>query len=123
MNVSSHILKLSGKAELPNEIDVGSNYRVSLEGSIISMTESDNENGTYTRTYTFRPVKIDLLDPKGKMLKLKDPRQKSQLFRGRVWSIWKDAPTPQTFDDFYDHLMSNLITHAPELVAMYGKDR
>ena len=36
MEISNHILKLSGKAELPRAIDAGHNYHVSLSGSIPS---------------------------------------------------------------------------------------
>ena len=120
MEISAHILKLTGKAELPREIEAGHNYHVSLSGSIPSVTESDNEDGTFTRTYTFRPVKIELLDAQGKTLKLKDARSKSQLFRARTWSQWKDRPENQTFEQFYDALMDNLINFAPEVIEMYG---
>ena len=123
MEISNHILKLSGKAELPKAIDARHNYHVSLSGSIPSLTDSDNENGTFTRTYSFRPVKIELLDPLGETLKLKDARSKSQLFRARAWSAWKDSPFGLTFDEYYDELMENLIKYAPEVISMYGPHR
>jgi hypothetical protein len=119
MQISNHILKLQGKAELPREIEIGQNYHISLEGGVPSFSETDNEDGTHSRVYTFRPIKIDLLDPKGNSLKLKDTRSKSQLFRARVWSAWKDRPDNLTFEEYYDGLMDNLIKFAPEVVNMY----
>lgn len=118
--ISAHILKLSGKAELPKEITPGHNYHISLSGSVPSVTESDNEDGTFTRLYTFKPIKIELLDALGETLKLTDPRSKSQLFRGRAWKAWQNAPDNLTFEDYYDKLMNNLINFAPEVIQMYG---
>ena len=71
------------------------------------------------RVYIFRPIKIDLLDPKGNSLKLKDTRSKSQLFRERVWAAWKDRPDNFTFEEYYDGLMDNLIKFPHEVVQMY----
>jgi hypothetical protein len=123
MEISSHLLKLSGKAELPKEIAPGHNYHISLSGSVPSVTETDNEDGTFTRTYTFKPIKIELLEPTGETLKLKDTRSKSQLFRAQVWKAWKDSPEDRTFDEYYEKLMQNLINFAPDIVQMYGPNK
>lgn len=118
--VSSHVLKLLGKAELPKEIEMGHNYHVSLSGSIPKVEEHDNEDGTITRIYTFKPVKLELLDPLGETLQLKDTRTRSQIFRARLWSIWKsDSRQARSFDEEYDALMSNLIDAAPDVWEMF----
>lgn len=117
--INSHILKISGKSELPNEIEIGHNYHLSLEGSVNSMTEIDNEDGTRNRIYSFRPVKLDLLNSKGETLKLKDTRTKSQLFRGRIYKIWSNN-NDMSFEEYYNDLMNNLITNADEVCEMYG---
>ena len=123
MNINSHILKLSGRAELPQEIDIGHNYHISMEGSVPKTELHDNEDGTFNRVYTFKPVKIELLDDKGEMLKLKDTRSMSQLFRGRMWKQWQDAHTDMSFDDWYHLLMQRMIQDAEGLAGMYGEDR
>lgn len=120
METNSHFLKLSGKSELPEAIEIGYNYHVSLEGSITSCTESDNEDGTCNRMYTFRPVKLEILTNQGKSLKLKDTRKKTQLLRGRLWGIWKNLNTDIDFDTWYDRLMNNVIQNADEIVSMYS---
>lgn len=121
MLVSNHVLRLSGKAELPQEIDMGNNYHISLSGSVPKVEEHDNEDGTVTRIYTFKPVKVELLDKLGSTLQLKDTRSKSQLFRARVFGIWKQVYKEEAFDELYDALMDNLIEHAPEIVEMYRR--
>lgn len=119
--ISSHILRLQGKAELPRAITIGSNYHISLEGSITNFTQSDNEDGTHNRLYTFKPIKVELLDPLGEAIKLKDARSKSQLLRSRFWAIWKNQNISMPFEQWYDALMDNII-HDGEMVAqMYEK--
>lgn len=118
--INSHILRVSGKAELPEAVEIGHNYHLSVSGSVVSVTESDNEDGTVNRTYTFRPVKIDLLNAQGRTIQLKDARTKSQLFRACAWKAWKDSKSDLSAERYYDELMANLIKYAPEVVEMYG---
>jgi len=56
MDVSSHILKLKGNAELPEAVEITHNYKITLEGSITGYKVEDNENGTENRIYDFKPV-------------------------------------------------------------------
>lgn len=116
MEISSHVLRISGKAELPNEIEIGHNYHISMSGSVTDFKEADMENGTRSRTYTFKPVKVELLDPLGKTLKLKDPRKMSQLFRQSAWKMWKDSASNIDFDTFYERLVYTSIRELPYLV-------
>lgn len=120
MQVNSHVLKLSGRAELPNEIDIGHNYHISLEGSVPKTELHDNEDGTFNKVYTFRPVKIELLTQKGETLKLKDNRRASQLFRARLWKEHTNSKSELSFEDWYQGLMLNLIQVANELAEMYA---
>ncbi len=120
MEISSYHLKLSGKAELPREIEIGSNYHISLEGSITNFTESDNDDGSHSRMYTFKPVKVELLDPQGKALKLKDTRSKSQLLRARFYAIWREQNVDVPYEKWYDELMDSIRNHAAEVVEMFA---
>ena len=99
--INSHILKLQGKAELPNEIETGSNYHISLEGAVNKVELHDNEDSTWDKIYTFRPVKIDLLDKMGKSLKLKDPRSNSIKIRGSLYREFMFLNEQISFEDFY----------------------
>lgn len=120
LTINSHILRLSGKAELPEEIQPGHNYHVSIEGSIPKVELHDNENGTWDKIYTFKSVKIDILDPLGKTLVLKDTRSQSQLFRAKLRHIYNfDQNISVDFDTFYKNIMSNLIENAAEVAEMY----
>jgi hypothetical protein len=117
--MDTHLLKVSGKAQLPESIEVGHNWHVSLEGSVVSETKSDNEDGSFTYTYTFKPVRLEALDPLGKVLILKDTRSRSQILRSRLFAIWKGTNDAESFDAFYDKIMANLIADAEHVVTRY----
>ena len=119
--INSHILKLSGKAELPSTISIGHNYKILSEGSVTKEELHDNEDGSFNKVYTFRPVTIEIQTDKGESLKLKDTRSASQLLRGRLWKQWQNAKSNLSFDDWYQKLMFNLITHAEEIAEMYSE--
>lgn len=123
MNISSNILKLQGKAELPREVEIGHNYHLSLEGSIVSKTVSDNDDGSATQTFTFKPVKLDLLDEKGESLRLKDGRSKSQLLRGRLYKCWLNSGSGLDKDTYYERVMDGIIRYAEEISEMYGPEK
>jgi len=117
--INSYILKLQGKAELPEEIEISENYHVSLEGSITSYSLHDNQNGTYDKIFTFKPIKVDLLTNKGKSLHLKDTRSSSQLFRGSLYKNWLNSQAGLDFDTWYVNGMLELIKDKDTVAGMY----
>lgn len=60
MEVNSHILKLTGKAELEHGMTLGDDYTITLNGQIVKQEDKDNQDGTVDRIYTFKV--IDLLE-------------------------------------------------------------
>lgn len=116
MNINSHILRLSGKAELPKEVREGFNYHVSCEGSITSSSLHDNEDGTWNKVYTFKPVKVDLLDPLGETLRLSDPRSMSQKFRAYLYKLHMDEGYTEPFPEVYEQAVYIAMSMAPRLL-------
>lgn len=120
--MDTHLLKIMGKAELPQPVEIGHNFRVSSEGSVVSSNKSDNEDGSFTYTYVFKPIKIEVLTPLGETLKLSDTRTLSQQFRAMMWRIWKQYNDPESFEDVvYPRLMKNLLNAGPDIYEMYSK--
>lgn len=112
----SYVLKLSGKAESPQPMKIGHNVHVTIEGSIISEMRSDNEDGTFTTMYNFKAVRIELLQEKGEMIKLKDTRSNSQLIRSLLYKRWVNAASSIDFDEFYDKVSKTIMFHLNEIV-------
>jgi hypothetical protein len=121
MNINSYVLKLKGNAELPNEIEIGSNYHVSLEGAVTGYKVEDNEDGTYNQIYDFKPIKVDLLTPKGKSLKLKDARKNSQKFRNYCYKVYINEGVTESFDDVYDAVIWEAMGLMPSLIRSAQK--
>ncbi len=119
--INSHILKLTGRAELPQAIETGHNYHIAIEGSIPKVEIHDQEDGTFNRVYTFRAIKVDVLTPQGKTLKLKDTRSLSQLFRARLWKKHLESKTELPFDKWYELLMQRMIQQVDEVAELYGE--
>ena len=116
MEINSHILKLQGRAELPHEIETGHNYHTSLEGSVSKVELHDNEDSTWNKIYTFRPIKIEVLDPKGKSLKLKDPRKNSAKIRAMLWKQYFNEGISEDFDLLYDAVTMEIMLRMSELM-------
>ena len=69
---NSFVVKFSGKAEIPTNLEIGFNYLISAQGTVTSLTESDNDDGTHTIYYKFEPVHVDMISDKGEKIKIKD---------------------------------------------------
>ena len=118
MEISNYVLKLTGKADLPKPIDLGNNYHISLSGSIRTSTDADNDDGTLTRIYAFKPVKVELLEPTGETIKLKDTRSQSQLIRSLLYKKWVNAASPLSFEDFYDKVTGAIMMNVDRIIDM-----
>lgn len=119
MEIKSHILKLTGKSELPSAIEMGHNYNVALSGSITAVAEHDNEDGTADRIYTFKPIKMEVLTPTGKTLSLKDTRSNSQLLRSMLYGKWKNAASSISFEDAYATFTHRIMSDMNETIDRY----
>lgn len=117
MPINSHILRLTGKCELPEAVQIGHNYTVTLKGSIVSENESDNEDGTHNKSYSFRPVTGEIQSDDGEALKLKDNRSNSTLIRQLIYKRWVNAANTMSFEDFYDKVCSTIMREVDDLIA------
>lgn len=115
--INSNFLKLSGKVELPKELNIGENYSLAIHGSITSTTDHDNHNGTIDRSFKFEPVKCEILNELGEVLKAKDTRSDGQKTRAWAYKYWEDPENHVTmdFDTFYHKLSVVFRTNIEEL--------
>ena len=116
MEISNYILKLTGKAELPKPIEIGQNYHISLSGAIRTATDSDNDDGTMSRIYTFKPIKVELLNELGETIKAKDTRSNSQLLRSLIYKRWVNAASKMSFDDYYDKVIGSAMINVDKII-------
>ncbi len=111
----NYLLKLSGKAESPKPLQVSNNIRVALEGSITSEIKSDNQDGSFTYIWTFKPVRVETLDETGETIKMRDTRSNSQLIRSILYKKWVNAASPISFDEYYDQVSRAIMVHIDKI--------
>lgn len=104
-----HCIKLSGKAWIPEAVEIAHNYEVKCSGGITSKTESDNDDGSRTIYYKFEPVMIEILTNKGQRLHAADTRSRSVQLRSSLYRNWREANIEQPFEDWYDKQMVDII--------------
>ena len=107
--MDSFVIKLSGKAELPEPLEIGHNFRVELEGSITSETIADNEDGTKIHYFTFKPIIVEAITAKGERLRAKDTRSRSQQMRALLMKRWRESDSNIEFDKWYDDKMVEIM--------------
>jgi len=93
-----HFIKLVGKANIPQGLEIGNNYGVRLSGTITATTESDKNDGSHAIYYKFEPVIVVVITDKGESIRAKDTRSLSQLFRARCWKTQIDLGYAYGFD-------------------------
>ncbi len=104
-------IKLTGKAEIPDDLEIGMNIGVAIDGTITSKTESDNNDGSHTKYYKFEPVIVKMVDEKGKVIHTKDIRKWSQKMRSALWKEWNNVKTNEDFDiEYYPERMRQITT-------------
>lgn len=105
----SYVIRLTGKAELPAPLKIGFNIHVVLDGSIVSETIEDNQDGSKTHYFKFIPVIVETIDEKGERMRAKDTRSRSQQLRSVLIRKWKDSEESITQDEFYEREMKRII--------------
>lgn len=107
--ITEHVIKLSGKATLLEPIDISKKYKVEVDGSVISTTDEDNQDGSYTRYYKYQPVLVRVLGDLGEVIKAKDIRKWSQKLRAVITHRWEESQEPIDSEEYYDREMSRIV--------------
>ncbi len=115
MKEEIYYLKLTGKVNIPKKLEISHNYAVLLQGSVTDTKTSDNENGSFDVTSTFRPVTCDIKTDLGEMIKAKDPRGWSAKIRARVYKTWEANSDPRSAEEAYESFMKQVNFELEEL--------
>lgn len=117
----SYVLKLSGKAELPKRLEIGHNFKITIDGSIVSETIEDNEDGTKTHYFLLKPVIVEAITEKGERLRTKDTRSIHKRVRSRSWLWWKDNQINKTDEEVYEWYGLHTILSFDEVMELLQK--
>lgn len=114
--MDTYNIKLSGKLNIPEPLEIGNDYHIALEGSITSVTKSNNEDGTYTLDHKLEPLKLELLKNDGKTIKA-DKTRLSQKLRSRAFIHEQQNQS----ENMYEWFTKKAIAHFDEIVEYVKK--
>ena len=117
--IDNHFVQLKGKANIPEPLKIDEGYHISVEGSITDVKQSANHDGSFDYSYVFNPIKVEILDERGHIIKAKDTRSRSSQLRARLYVIWSSSEMGGEFEDFYDKFMVWLLKDSDNLFARF----
>lgn len=107
--MDSYVIKLSGKAELPSPLEIGHNIKAVLEGSITEDKKVDNDDGSFTHYFTFKPIIVETINEMGERIRARDTRSRSQQLRSLLFKKWREQNIAKEFEDYYDEEMVRIM--------------
>lgn len=115
-NENTYFIKLTGKANIPEKLEVDKNYHIACDCSITQEQRDSNENGTYDVTFKAQPITVEILKDNGSVIKAKDPRKNSQKMRNYLFKIYHDEGYTEDFDEVYDAFSWEVMGMTPSLL-------
>jgi hypothetical protein len=107
--MENYVVKIIGKTEIPEPLLLGTNYLISVNADITTITREDNHDGTETLYFRARPQTCEILKSNGEVIKGKDTNSRSKQLRMLLWKRWREQDTPISFEDYYDKEMVKIM--------------
>ncbi len=108
MEINDYVIKVGGSAALSEPLEMGKDYKVTLEGAVVSTTDIDLENGSVQRLFRFKTALVASLESKTRNIQVRDKSSLSKGFRDRHWiwgNEWQD--TTHTYEWTMKKMTSN----------------
>jgi hypothetical protein len=112
------ILKITGSAYLEEPLKRGERYFAGVEIDCYSSGEErDNNDGSWDEICKASLTGlVTIKDKRGKKIKSKDKRSKSQVLRGALMREFDGGDSRDEFDQYYDIQMGKIIANLPEIL-------
>ena len=117
MNNETYYIKIIGKANIPERLEIGHNFKLTADCSITSESKSDNEDGTFDVIYKMEPVTVDIIKSNGQTIKAKDPRKNSIKVRNLLHWKWQQSNSSEDFELFYTRFTNHTLANMEMLIA------
>lgn len=116
--MDNHILKISGVSELPEPLEMKTEYLLSVKGVVKKISKEDNEDGTFTFTYPVQQLSCEILKRLGEVIKTKDFTKQSQKLRLAIEALRPDGIDKEIF---YQDTMTGIRRFLPEILEFIKK--
>lgn len=111
-----YYIKIQGKANIPNALSIGHNFKITSDCSITSQTKTDNDDGTFSVTFKAEPITVEIQKDNGEVIKAKDPRKNSQKIRNYLFKHYFNEGVIEDFDRVYDAFTLEVMAMTPQLL-------
>jgi hypothetical protein len=113
--INSFLLKITDSAELSGELDDTQTVKISdADLDIYSITDKNNDDGSYDRIYKARITSAIEYEQNGKVMRGSDKKGKSKKLRGAIWFLG-ETEHAEDKELFYEIVMDKLIINLPEV--------
>ena len=115
--MENYYVKISGKANISERLNIGHNFRLEADCSVTSETRTDNENGEFDITFKVEPVTVTITRDNGTIVKARDPRKNSTKIRNLLYFKWKESNEAIDFEDYYTKFTNTVLSNMDALIA------
>lgn len=112
----TYYVKISGKVNVPSKVDIGHNYRLTMDCSVTQEMKEDNEDGTFSVISKMVPITAEIKKDNGEVVKAKDPRRNSQKVRNYLYKEYCHEGYVEDFDRVYDAFTLEVMAFTPQLL-------
>lgn len=114
--INEYYIKLTGKACIPEPLENGKGYRVSIEGEVTADGTTNNHNGTFNRWFKFEPILVSILKDHGEIITAKDTRSQSSKVRRNIYKWWETSASNLDSEEFYNKVTNQILLELPEII-------
>lgn len=107
--MENYFVKIVGKANVPNPVPIGHNYKIQIDASVTQEQKDDNNDGSFNITYKAEPITMEIVADNGKVTKAKDTRKKSQQMRSLMMKKWRENNIATDFELWHDNLYNKMM--------------
>lgn len=114
MQINSHVLKFQGTADLPEALEYGKQYKITVNGEVRGADPRPNDDGTSDITYPVRLINAELVDETGRVIPAKGKGTQSRTMRWRIIQ-WGREYFPELDEDILYQKMMGALLHEDRL--------
>jgi len=115
--MNEYYIKIQGKANIATPLNIGHNFKVVCDTSIVRENKEDLENGSFAITWKAVPVTVEVTKDNGEVVKAKDPRRNSQKIRNYLFKVYSEEGIVEDFDMVYDAFTLEVMLMTRQLLA------
>lgn len=105
--INEHIISIGGRGNIASPLQFGQDYAVTLEGSITSITDINNEDGTINRLFKLKTAIIKEIEGKEGKIAIRDKSSLSKRIRSRQFIWAQENQSDIDYEKFGQLLLQN----------------